>query len=101
MGNQLQDSVKLSIDTGLPIILVHEKDTSKGGCPFETIITQTHDDLKGALYNLYSGDMAIGLYSIREYQKVSKRQILNNIGAKLTGDTIIKESIASTSVAEI
>jgi len=99
--DKLQDSVKLSIDTGIPIILVHEKDTSKGGCPIETVITQTPDDLKGALYNLYSGDIAIGLYSVREYQKVSKRQILNNIGAKLTDDNIIEERIVSTTMAEL
>jgi len=94
--NQLHNIVKLSIDEGIPIILVHEKDTSKGGCPFETIITQTPDDLKGEPYNLYSDDIAIGLYSVKEYQQVSLRQILNNIGAKLTDDTVIKANIAST-----
>jgi len=100
-NNQLQYFVKLSIDAGIPIILVHEKDTSKGGRPFGTIITQTPDDLKGEPYNLYSDDIAISLYSVKEYQKVSLRQILNNIGARLTDDTIIKARIESTIMAEI
>eukprot|EP00555_Chaetoceros_dichaeta_P002211 CAMPEP_0198252350 /NCGR_PEP_ID=MMETSP1447-20131203/2848_1 /TAXON_ID=420782 /ORGANISM="Chaetoceros dichaeta, Strain CCMP1751" /LENGTH=497 /DNA_ID=CAMNT_0043937557 /DNA_START=1419 /DNA_END=2912 /DNA_ORIENTATION=+ len=81
--NQLLDSVKLLIDKGIPIILVHEKDTSKGGCPFETIITRTPDDLKREPYNLYSYGAVASLHS--GYQQVSLRQILKTIGTKLTG----------------
>jgi len=99
--NQLHDSVKHLINKGVPIILVHEKDTSKGGCPFGTIINLTPDDLKGEPYNLYSTDIAVSLYSVKEYQQVSLRQTLNNIITKLTGDTVIKSRIESTIMAEI
>ena len=89
-GNQLHNIVKLSIDQGIPIFLVHEKDTSKGGCPFQTIITQTPDDLMGEPYNLYSDDIAVSLYSVKQYQQVSLRQIMKNIGAKSSDATFIK-----------
>lgn len=86
----LHNMVKFLINNGVPIILVHEKDNRKSGCPFETIFNQTPVDLKGELHNLYSNDIAVSLYFVKKYQQVSLRQILQKIITKFTGDTDIK-----------
>ena len=78
-----------------------KKIQAKVDAPFETIITQTPDDLKGEPYNIYSSDIAISLYSVKEYKQVSLRQILKNIGNKLIDDTDIKAKIASSIIHTI
>ena len=82
----LDNTIKV-LESGVPIILVHEVNTNYGGCPFGDIIMQTPTGLIEHPYNLYSENLAVSLYSINEYRKVSLRQILLKMGAMPVSST--------------
>jgi len=96
----LCESIKRSMDDKIKIILVHENDTNEGGCTFGEIMNQTPRRLMEKPYNIYSQDIAVSLYSIKEYQDISMYQILTKMGAKPTSRGIhgaIKEKSAKFS----
>jgi len=72
--------VKRSIDEDVQVVLMHEKDTNEGGCPFNEIVAQTPQDLMEDPYYLYNR-MAVNIYWMEGYQQVSLRQILRKMGA--------------------
>merc|ERR1712038_2220828 len=78
----LYDCIKYALDKSIKVVFVHEKDTTKGGCSFHEIISQTPQKLLAKPYNIYSEDLAVSIYSVNEYEKVGLRQILKKMGAK-------------------
>jgi hypothetical protein len=67
-------------DSEISIVLVHEKDTAKGGCDFGDFFAKAPEELIKPPNNLFR-DIAIPLYSTEEYRTISLRQILCNMGA--------------------
>jgi hypothetical protein len=61
-------------------VLVHEKDTAKGGCDFGDFFVKAPEELIKPPINLFRY-IAIPLYSTEEYHTISLRQILCNMGA--------------------
>jgi len=72
--------VKKAIDLEIEIILIHEQDSERGACPFDRFFEQTPQFLIDRPYSIY-GDLAIPLYSQKEYEKVSLRKLLLRMGA--------------------
>ena len=70
--------LQAAIDMKIDIILVHEQDWDKGGCPFSLFLKQTPQDLIDPPYEIFK-QIAIPLYSRPEYRQVSMRQILDKI----------------------
>jgi len=81
----LCESIKRAIDKEVKVVLVHENDVNKNGCAFGEIMNQTPDVLLKKPYNIYAQDIAVGLYSTEEYQKISILQLLTKMGAKPIG----------------
>jgi hypothetical protein len=67
-------------DSKISIVLVHEKDTAKGGCDFGDFFAKAPEELIKPPNNLFR-DIAIPLYSTEEYRIISLRQILCKMGA--------------------
>ena len=72
---QTKDSVQL--------VLVQEKDLSKGGCDFGLFFSQAPQELINPPFTIFR-DIAIPLYGIEEYRAISLRQILSKMGASET-----------------
>jgi hypothetical protein len=68
------------LDSRIPVVLVHETDTSVGGCPFSTFIEAAPKELQVAPYKLF-GHIAVALFSAPELRSVSLRLLLRNMGA--------------------
>jgi hypothetical protein len=68
------------------LVLVSEKDASKGGCDFDLFFSQAPQDLLNPPYTLFK-DIAIPLYRVDEYRIVSLRQIMSKMGATDSTDT--------------
>ena len=81
----LRESIKRAITDGIQVLLVHENDPNQGGCEFAEIIKQTPTELMQKPYSIYSENLAVGLYSLGEYQKISLRQLLVKMGARPSG----------------
>jgi hypothetical protein len=64
----------------ISIVLVHEKDTAKGGCDFGDFFAKAPEELIKPPNNLFR-DIAVPLYSTEEYRIISLRQILCKMGA--------------------
>ena len=77
----LCQSIKRAMKENIQVVLIHENDTNEDGCDFSEIMNQTPKDIMVKPYNIYSKDIATSLYSIKEYQKISLRQLLIKIGA--------------------
>jgi len=89
-------SIVRAIDINIRIVLVHENDANKGGCDFWEIIEQTPTELRKKPYNIYEKDIAVSLYSIEEYQKISIRLLLAKMGAEpidTKGASVVIEEI--------
>ena len=67
-------------DPNINLILIHEQDALKGGCKFDEFFKVTPQKLIEQPYSLYR-DMAIPLYSAKEYREVSLKLILNKFVA--------------------
>ena len=78
--NKLLDIAKAAKDQGIDIILVHEQDAAKSGCPFNSIIENTPSELMDPPFPIFK-DIAIPLHRRDEYRKISMRLILQKIGA--------------------
>ena len=76
-GN-LADIVQSAMELKIDIILVHENDTTRGGCPFSQFFDQTPQYLIDPPFELYR-DLAIPLYTTPEYRAVSLRKIMDKI----------------------
>jgi len=63
---------------GIRIILVHEQDLDKGGCPFSLIIEKTSTELLDPPFKLFR-EIAIPLYTRDEYRTISLRLILQKM----------------------
>jgi len=74
-------SVKAAKQKGISIILVHEQDIDKGGCPFSYFFKNTPAELIDSPFTIYK-DIAIPLYSREEYRQLSLSLILNMIGSE-------------------
>lgn len=68
--------VKKALENNIKIIIVHEQDSSKGFCEFDQLICQTPADLLAL--GIYS-DIAIPLYTTKEYRKVTLHLILEKM----------------------
>ena len=93
----LCQSIVRSMDNHIPVTLVHENDANKGGCSFGEVMKQTPKQLMAKPYRIYSEDIAVNLYSIEEYQKISIHQLLSKMGAipiatRIIADVIMKIS---------
>ena len=74
----LREVVKSSIDDpNIKIVLVHEQDVAKGGCPFNLFFEQVPQVLIDPPYQIFNKETAIPLYSNDEYRTVSLCQILH------------------------
>jgi hypothetical protein len=76
--------VKMAKNKGISIILVHEQDIDKGGCPFSLIIEKTSTELLDPPFKLFR-EIAIPLYTRDEYRTISLRLILQRMGATTEG----------------
>eukprot|EP00551_Chaetoceros_affinis_P005001 CAMPEP_0203672110 /NCGR_PEP_ID=MMETSP0090-20130426/7720_1 /ASSEMBLY_ACC=CAM_ASM_001088 /TAXON_ID=426623 /ORGANISM="Chaetoceros affinis, Strain CCMP159" /LENGTH=439 /DNA_ID=CAMNT_0050537363 /DNA_START=1 /DNA_END=1320 /DNA_ORIENTATION=- len=65
-------------DPNICLVLVHEQDSTKGGCKFDEFFRVTPQKLIDEPYNLYQ-EIAIPLYSMKEYRDVSLKLILNKM----------------------
>jgi len=72
--------VKMAKNKGICVILVHEQDIDKGGCPFSLIIEKTSTELLDPPFKLFR-EIAIPLYTRDEYRTISLRLILQKMGA--------------------
>jgi len=72
--------VKMAKNKGIYIILVHEQDVDKGGCPFSLIIEKTSTEMLDPPFKLFR-EIAIPLYTRDEYRTISLRLILQKMGA--------------------
>jgi hypothetical protein len=72
--------VMMAKNEGICIILVHEQDIHKGGCPFSLIIEKTSTELLDPPFKLFR-EIAIPLYTRDEYRRISLRLILQKMGA--------------------
>jgi len=72
--------VKMAKNKDICIILVHEQDVGKGGCPFSLIIEKTSTELLDPPFKLFR-EIAIPLYTRDEYRTISLRLILQRMGA--------------------
>jgi len=79
-GDMLHQSVKYAMDHHINLVLVHERDGQRGGCAFREIVAQTPEYLKKAPYNIYSEDIAVSLYTTKEYDYISLCQLLSRVG---------------------
>ena len=82
--NELVDVVTSCLnDPNINIILVHERDRSKGSCSFDVLIQQAPTQLiDGEPYSLFK-DIAIPLHSERNsYREISLKEIARKMGAK-------------------
>merc|ERR1712073_186424 len=75
----------MGIREEIQIVLVHENDPNKNGCEFWEIIEETPEELKAEPNRIYSKDIAVSLYSVEEYQRISLHQILSKMGARPAG----------------
>ena len=69
-----------AMDLKLPLALVHEQDTSKGGCAFSLFFSQTPAVLLEKEYKLYD-TVAVPMYPNPEHRRLSLRLVLGSIGA--------------------
>jgi len=74
--------VKMANNKGIYIILVHEQDIDKGGCPFSLIIEKTSTELLDPPFKLFR-EIAIPLYRRDEYRTISLRLVLQRMGATM------------------
>ena len=88
-GCYLGETIDCVIEEGIQIVLVHENDVNENGCEFWEIIEQTPEELKTTPNSIYSNDIAVSLYSIDEYKRISLHQILSKMGARPTGSRSI------------
>ena len=72
---------KISINSDIKIVLVHENDVNEGGCTFGEIMNHTPTELLLEPYRIYGRNLAVSLHSTEEYEKTSIRQILRKMGA--------------------
>jgi len=76
-GRMLADEVRRAMMRALPIVLVHENDKSRGGCPFETFFKTTPQDLvDNGLY----GTIAIAAHA-EPHRSVSCAMVALELGA--------------------
>jgi hypothetical protein len=80
-GGNMSTLVCRAIDLKVPLALVHEQDTSKGGCSFRYFFSQTPDILLREPYKLFD-TVAVPLYPSPEHRLISLRQVLRNMMAK-------------------
>ena len=83
----IQSSIE---DPNIAVILVHEQDVAKGACPFDLFFKQVPQNLIDPPYRIFN-DIAIPLYSIKEYRIVSLREMMNRLVANGT-HAIVKSS---------
>merc|ERR1740124_1432558 len=82
--DEVYATVRAALKMNIEVINVHELDSAMGACSFETFFTQTPSELIEPPYTLYR-DIAVPLYSLPEYRKVSLRQLLMKLGAHEVG----------------
>jgi hypothetical protein len=74
--NELISTIQSCIDDSeISIVLFYEKDLAKGGCAFGDFFVKAPEELIRPPNNLFR-EIAIPLYSTREYRIISLRQIL-------------------------
>jgi len=81
-GAKVKELVKESLEQGINVVLVHEKDISKGGCEFDLLLSQTPQELQNPPYKLYKKDLAVPLYTLDAYRTVSLRLLLGKMKGK-------------------
>ena len=85
---ELAEILKICLlDKNIHVVLVHEKDVSKGGCDFGEFFKEAPRSLINAPYYIFK-DIAIPLYKTKEYRIISLTQILIKMGAKPTRSTL-------------
>jgi hypothetical protein len=79
---ELEEILKICLlDKNIHVVLVQEKDVSKGGCDFGEFFKEAPRSLINAPYYIFK-DIAIPLYKTEEYRIISLTQILIKMGAK-------------------
>ncbi len=76
--------IKNCLASGIKIVLVQEKDPSKGGCDFDVFLSQAPKEIIKPPISLFN-QIAIPLYTRKDYRKVSLKQILCKVGAISSG----------------
>jgi len=81
---EVYETVRMALKMNITVVNVHEQDPSLGACLFELFFTQTPEELIEPPYSLYK-DIAVPLYPLPEYRRVSLRQLLICFGAHQSG----------------
>jgi hypothetical protein len=81
------------LDANINVILVHEQDIKKGGCPFDTFFNEAPSKLINEPYCLFK-QIAVPLYSRKEYRDVSLKLILHKIRDSLNkGEGVVNANV--------
>ena len=83
-------SLKYALEENIDIVMVNEQDLKKGACEFSCTIRRTPPDLVvSGLYN----NLAVPLYELDVYRKISIRQVLLAMGAQ---PAILRKTVKSS-----
>jgi len=80
-GGATAAAVKRALDLKMPVVMLHEQNEDKGGCPFFIFFNHTPRDLQIAPYRLFDA-LAVPLYPSAELRAISLRYALRGMGAK-------------------
>jgi len=78
---EVSQLVRIALEMSVKVLTVHELDYTRGACEFGNFFSQTPEDLIDVLYK----DIAVPLYPLPEYRRVSFRSLLTQMGAIKTG----------------
>ena len=82
-SSELSNTIQQSCDDpDIEIILVHEQDNNKGACDFNTFYMNAPQFLINAPNNLFE-ELAIPLYTLKQYREVSLKLMLRKMGGGL------------------
>jgi len=89
-NGRVSDMIKRAYDNKIQIMLIHEKDGNRNGCPFSQFSSTTPLELINRPYLLYKQSIAIPLYTLNVYRIVSLHQILRKMGARPTNYSMMR-----------
>jgi hypothetical protein len=78
----LERMVKCALSQDMDIVLAHEQDSSKGGCPFSLFFQLTPQDLIEPPYQIYNRALGVPLYGLHAFREVGLKLLLCKMGAQ-------------------
>ena len=86
--DNMTNILQYALDGNINIVMVHEQDSKRGACEFGDAMKQTPACLVDrGLYDI----LAVPLYGLNEYRKISLRQVLIKMGATPKESQVIRQ----------